>query len=155
MISEHPTRSPGNGGMTTPRSAARTQAFRSETPERSIGELISALTSETRSLVRDEIRLAQAELKANTAGIAPNAGRVGVGGALLHVSLLTFTATLVMLLATFMQPWIAGLIVTVLYAIVGLSMLKGGLRGLRKVSLTPKETIRTLQEDVQWAKEQI
>jgi hypothetical protein len=30
-----------------------------------------------------------------------------------------------------------------------------GLNALKKASLAPKETVRTLQEDVQWAKQQI
>jgi hypothetical protein len=155
MTAEYQTRSSGNGVLATARTDGRTQSFRSGQSERSIGELFSALSSETRSLVRDEIRLAQAELKANTAGIGANAGKIGLGGTLLHVSLLTFTAAVVMLLGTFVPLWVAGLIVSVLYAIIGFSMLNGGLRGLKKVSLMPKETIRTLQEDAQWAKQQI
>jgi hypothetical protein len=155
MIPEYQARSSGNGGLDAARSDRFTQPTRPGTPERSIGELFSQLANEMRSLVRDEVRLAQAELKSNAAGIGANAGKVGVGGALLHVSLLTFTAALVMLLGTFMPLWVAGLIVSVVYAIVGASMLKGGMRGLKKVSLTPKETIRTLQEDARWAKEQI
>jgi hypothetical protein len=37
---------------------------------------------------------------------------------------------------------------------IGFMMLKGGLKDLKRVEVTPQRTIQTLKDDVQWAKEQ-
>jgi dipeptide/tripeptide permease len=58
-------------------------------------------------------------------------------------------------LATVVAPWLAALIVAGALLVIAGVLAMIGLKALKKSSLAPKETVRTLQEDVQWAKQQI
>jgi len=50
------------------------------------------------------------------------------------------------------SPWISALIVGAVFAIGGFIAVKGGLSGLKRVDLTPRRTLETLKDDLQWAK---
>jgi uncharacterized membrane protein YqjE len=124
--------------------------------EQSMGELFKQLSDDMSKLVRQELKLAQAEMteKGKKAGIG--AGMFGAAGIVAMLALLTLTACLVAALATGMDVWLAALIVTVVYAAVG-----GGLAlmGKQRVSDAtppmPEQTIDSVKEDVEWAKTQL
>jgi uncharacterized membrane protein YqjE len=133
-------------------------AYRDEPPlrEQSMGELFKQLSDDMSTLVRQELRLAQAEMteKGKRAGIG--LGMFGVAGVIGFVALLTFTAFIVAALATGMDVWLAALIVTVVYAAVagGLAFL-GRERVAEATPAVPEQTMQTVKEDVQWAKTQL
>ena len=54
-----------------------------------------------------------------------------------------------------MPWWLAALIVGVIVAAVGGVMVQRGLAALKRVDLAPRQTMQTLKEDTQWAKEQM
>ena len=85
--------------------------------EQSMGELFKQLSDDMSKLVRQELKLAQAEMteKGKQAGIG--VGMFGAAAIVGMVALLTFTAFVVAALATGMDVWLAALIVTVVYAI--------------------------------------
>jgi MFS family permease len=123
--------------------------------ERPIGELVKDLTEQTSRLVRQEIKLAQAELSVKGkqagkgAGLLAGAAVVGLlaGGAL--------TAFLIALLDEWMPTWLAALIVTVLWAVVAAVLAKAGQNKLKEAGPpVPEQTVETLKEDVEWAKTQ-
>ena len=124
--------------------------------EQSMGELFKQLSDDMSTLVRQELKLAQAELteKGKKAGIG--VGMFGVAAIVAVVALLTFTACVVAALATGMDVWLAALIVTVIYAVAA-----GGLALIGKQKVTqatppvPEQTVETVKEDVQWAKTQL
>jgi ABC-type transport system involved in multi-copper enzyme maturation permease subunit len=58
-------------------------------------------------------------------------------------------------LSNVVAPWLAALIVAGAMLVIAGALAMIGLNALKKASLAPKETVRTLQEDVQWAKQQI
>lgn len=124
--------------------------------EQSMGDLFKSLSDEFSSLVRQELRLAQAEMteKGKRAGIG--IGMFGGAGLISVLALGTLTACLVALLATAMHVWIAALIVTAAYGALAAGL---GLSGRRQVSEAtppvPEQTTETLKEDVQWAKTQL
>lgn len=121
--------------------------------EEPTGALFKQLSEDLSTLVRQELRLAQAEMaeKSKKAGIG--IGMVGGAGLVSFLALQTLTACLVALLATAMDVWISALIITVLYAAVAAGL---GLSGKKQVSEAtppvPEQTTETLKEDVQWAK---
>jgi uncharacterized membrane protein YqjE len=121
-----------------------------------MGALFKQLSDELSTLVRQELRLAQAEMteKGKKAGLG--IGMYGGAGVVTFLALQTLTACLVALLATAMDVWIAALIITVVYA-AGAGVL--ALTGKKHVSETtppvPEQTVETLKEDVQWAKTQL
>lgn len=121
----------------------------------STGELMKQLSEQTSTLVRQEIDLAKAELteKGKAAGVG--GGMLGGAGIIAFVALLTFTAFLVMALDTAMPGWLAALIVTLVYgAIAGVLALKGRDKVKEGGPPVPEQTVETVKEDVQWAKDQ-
>jgi len=127
-----------------------------ELRDQSIGELLKHLSDQTATLVRQELDLAKAEmqLKGKRAGVG--LGMIGAGGVLALAAVGGLTATLILVLAEWMDAWIAALIVTLVYA-GGAAVLAQ--RGKEKVgeanSPVPEQTIETVKEDVQWAKSQV
>jgi uncharacterized membrane protein YqjE len=120
--------------------------------DQSIGELLKQLSEQTSTLVRQELELARAELtqqgkKAGTGlGLFGGAGLLGLGafGAL--------TATLILLLDTFMKAWLAALIVTVVYAAIAAVLALRGKTEIKQATPPVPQTIETVKEDAQWAK---
>src|SRR2546429_7949235 len=86
-----------------------------ELRDRPVGDLVKDLSEQTTTLVRKEIELAKAELalKGKRAGIG--AGMFGGAGLFGVFAFGALTACLILVLATAVAPWVAALIVTVLY----------------------------------------
>ena len=124
--------------------------------ERSIGELFGELTQDMTLLVRQEVQLARVELEQKASRIGSALGTVGTGGFIAYVGALALVAALILLLVEVagIQAWVSALIVGGILAIAGFVMLQGGLRRLKQTDLTPRRTVETLRDDVQWAKEQ-
>ncbi|HKO27232.1 MAG TPA: phage holin family protein [Solirubrobacteraceae bacterium] len=121
-----------------------------------MGELFKQLSEEMSTLVRQELRLAQAEMteKGKRAGIG--AGIFGGAGLIGVMALGTLTACVVAALAEAMDVWLAALIVTVVYAaIAGVLALQGRERIQQATPPVPEQTVETVKEDVQWAKTQL
>jgi uncharacterized membrane protein YqjE len=121
--------------------------------EQPVGEVVKQLSEDLSTLVRQELRLAQAELseKGKQAGVG--IGMVGAGGVAAMLALGALTACLIAALATAMETWLAALIVTVLYALVaGALALTGRTRVSEAAPAVPEQTVETVKEDVQWAK---
>lgn len=120
--------------------------------ERSIAELLGVLSNETATLVRQEMRLARAEMmekgkKAQAAAVSFSAT------ALLGIAaFLALTAAIIAGLSLLMDVWIAALAVAIVYGAIALVLVQAGKRQLHDVSVVPEQTVATVQEDVEWAK---
>ncbi|GAA3524520.1 membrane protein [Aeromicrobium flavum] len=115
----------------------------------STGELISKLTNELKTLVRDEMRLAQAEVsgKAKKAGVG--AGFIGVGGLLALYGLGVIITAIILALALVMDAWLAALIVgVVILVIAGVAALLGKNRVQDAGPPVPKGTVESVKADV-------
>ena len=120
--------------------------------ERPIGELVKELSSQTSALVRQEIELARAELQQKGKLAGKGVGMLGgaaVGGLL---ALGALTAALIALLDKAMATWVAALIVMALWAIVALVLAKAGQKALKSATPPAPQTVETVKEDIQWAK---
>jgi len=124
--------------------------------EQSFGTLLAELSSDISTLVRQEIELARVELTAKAKDAGKGIGMLA-GAAVAGLAVLgAFTAFLIALLAEWMPVWAAAIIVTVLYAIVAFVLLRRGQRQLKEaLPPKPEQTIETVKEDVQWAKNQM
>ena len=121
-----------------------------------MGELFKQLSNDLSTLVRQELRLAQAEMteKGKKAGFG--AGMVGGAGVIGLVALGTFSAFLIAALATAMDVWLAALIVTVIWAAVaGALALRGKQQMAQATPPVPEQTVETIKEDAQWARTQL
>ena len=121
-----------------------------------LGELFKKLSDDLSTLVRQELKLAQAEMteKGRKAGLG--VGMFGAAGIIGLLALTTLTACVVALLATAMDVWIAALIVTVVYgAAAGVLAITGKQRVSEATPPVPEQTVESVKEDVQWAKTQL
>ncbi|MFH7324506.1 phage holin family protein [Aeromicrobium sp. HA] len=117
--------------------------------EASTGELISRLTDELKTLVRDEMRLAQIEVssKAKRAGVG--AGIIGAGGLIALYGLGALIAAIIAALSLAMDVWIAALIVAVvLFVIAGVAALMGKNRVQEAGAPVPQATVESVKADV-------
>jgi uncharacterized membrane protein YqjE len=144
--------------MTTdesPQAAVAVDAERS-LREESMGTLFKQLSDELSTLVRQELRLAQAEMTEKGRQAGRGIGMFGGAGLITFLALQSLTACLVALLATAMDVWVAALIITVVYAIgAGVLALSGKQQVSEATPPVPEQTTETLKEDVQWAKTQL
>jgi hypothetical protein len=121
---------------------------------RSLGELFSELAQETSTLVRQEVNLAKTEMGDKASRAGRHVGVLAAGGALAYAGLLAILAGVIALLNDVMPLWVAALLVGIVVAIVGYIMVRRGLDVLKRDDFAPRETIETLKEDQQWAKDQ-
>jgi uncharacterized membrane protein YqjE len=121
--------------------------------ERSIGELLTQLSQETTTLVRQELELAKAELTEKGKEAGKGAGMFGGAGLLGLLAAGALTACIIAALDTGLPLWLAALIVAVVYgAIAGVLALQGRDRVKRATPPVPEQTIDSTKEDVAWAK---
>jgi uncharacterized membrane protein YqjE len=120
--------------------------------DRPIGELVKELSSQTSRLVRQEIELARAELQQK--GKLAGKGAAMLGGAAIAalLALGALTAGLIALLDREMATWVAALIVMAPWAVVALVLAKAGQKSLQKATPPAAQTVETVKEDIQWAK---
>lgn len=124
--------------------------------ERSIGELFAELARETSTLVSQEVTLAKTEMTQKASQVGRDVGFLAVGGAVAYAGFLALLAALIMGLATAgLDWWLSALIVGVVVAVVGYVLVQRGLEALKREDLAPRQTIETLKEDAEWAKDQV
>ena len=127
-----------------------------ELRDRPIGELLKELSTQTASLVRQELELAKAEMaeKGKRAGLG--AGMFGGAGLFGFLALAALTACVIAALATGMDVWLAALIVAAVYACIATVMALLGRQKTREaIPPAPEQAIESTKEDVQWAKTQV
>jgi len=116
-------------------------------------ELIKQLSEQSSQLIRQELELAKAELSEKGKAAGAGAGILGGAGVVALLALGAFTACLIALLSKGMDVWVAALIVTVIYAgIAGALALVGRDRVREGLPPAPEQTVNSVKEDVQWAR---
>jgi uncharacterized membrane protein YqjE len=125
-----------------------------EPQEPSVGELVQRASQQTADLVRQEIRLAQAEMREKGKHFGVGAGLVGGGGLVALYGIGVLLAAVVMLLATALEPWVAALIVAVVLLIVAAILALVGRKQVEQATPPlPEEAVASVQEDVRHIKE--
>jgi uncharacterized membrane protein YqjE len=119
-----------------------------------VGELVQQLSSQTASLVRKEIRLAQLELQAKGKRAGIGAGMFGGSGLTALYGLGALIAAAILGLATAMAAWLAALIVSVvLFAVAGVLALTGKQQVRQAPPPAPEAAIESVQTDIDEVKE--
>jgi hypothetical protein len=119
----------------------------------SVGQLISEVTSDLSALMRQELDLAKAEMKAEVAKAGRGAGMLGGAGYAGHLTLLFVSLTLMWWLGDVFDhiAW-GALVVALIWGIAAAVLFVTGRAQIRRVNPKPEQTVQTLKEDVQWAK---
>ncbi|MDP9233314.1 MAG: phage holin family protein [Actinomycetota bacterium] len=121
--------------------------------DHSIAELLRQLSQETATLVRQEMELAKAEVAQKGKKAGAGAAMFGGAGAAGLATLGAFTAFLILVLNTVMDAWLAALIVTLVYgAITAVLIMRGKEKVQEAGSPVPEQTVDTIKEDIEWAK---
>lgn len=126
----------------------------SSTDNPSTGQLVSRISEELSTLVRDELRLAQLEVttKAKKAGFG--AGLFGAAAIFAWFGVGALVAAAILGLATAIDAWLAAIIVGVaLFIIAGLASLIGKKEVSQATPPVPTEAIADVKKDIQTVKE--
>jgi MFS family permease len=118
-----------------------------------IADLLKRLSQQTADLVRQELELAKAEFSQKGRKAGQGAGMFGAAGATALAALGALTACLILALNHAVADWLAALIVAVAWAAVaGILALRGREKVQEAAPAVPEQTVETVKEDVQWAK---
>jgi xanthine/uracil permease len=128
--------------------------------ERSIGQLLKELRDETTTLLRQEVDLAKTEMGEKAARTGKSLGALAMGGGVAFLGALALLAAVVYGLTSILNQfmsvgvaiWLAPLIVGLVLASIGYSLVQKALATLKQESLTPQRTTQTLQENKEWLK---
>lgn len=141
--------------MTDPTAGATRATAPPPAPEdASTGQLIGQLTEQISRLVRDEARLAQAEVTQKAKRLGVGAGLFGGAGLFAFLGLAVLIAAAVLALALVFPGWLAALVVAVvLLAVAGVLALVGKKDVEKGTPPVPTEAIASTRTDIQTVKE--
>ncbi|MCW2742936.1 MAG: hypothetical protein JWR45_3358 [Blastococcus sp.] len=115
----------------------------------STGQLIGQLTEQLTRLVRDEARLAQAEVTQKAKRLGVGAGLFGGAGLFAVLGLAVLVAAAVLGLAHVLPDWLAALVVAVvLFAVAGVLALVGKKDVQQAAPPVPTQAIAGVQADI-------
>jgi hypothetical protein len=124
--------------------------------ERSLGELFADLARDMGTLVSQELALARTELTDKATRVGKDIAMLAVGGLVAYAGLLAIVAAVIVLIADRGVPlWVSALVVGLVVAGIGYLLVQRGLTALKHQDLSPRQTIQSIKEDAQWAKEQV
>jgi hypothetical protein len=123
--------------------------------ERSVGELFSKLTLGLSRMLRQEIALAKAEMSQKVSQGVKDVAFLIVGGFVVYGGFLALIAAAIAGLDYVVPLWLAALIVGVIVVGIGYAFVQKGISDLKHRSLKPEQTIETVKEGTEWAKQQI
>jgi hypothetical protein len=131
--------------------------------DRSLGDLLRDLSTETGDLLRKEVELAKAEMSEKAARVGKDVGAMALGGgmalvgslALLYAAIAGLTALLDTFLPLGVAVWLAPLIIGGALVFLGYGRITKALADLKETSLAPRQTTQSLQENKQWLKAKI
>ena len=126
-----------------------TTRFERTGDEQSIGELVQAMSQQTATLVRQELRLATVELQDKGKRAGQGAGMFGGAGLVALYGLGALIAAAIIGLGTLLEPWIAAIIVgAVLLAVAGILALSGKRKVDEATPPLPEQALESTKRDV-------
>ncbi len=128
--------------------------------DRSMAQLIRDLADEGSELLRQELALAKAEMQEKVDTFQSATITMATGGALIFAALLAFlwalntglTALFAQWMSIDVAIWLAPVVMAVVLAAIGFSMVKAGQSMMEDEDLTPERTRESLKRDRRWAR---
>lgn len=122
---------------------------------RSIPEVLQDIVGNLQEIIRSEFRLAKTELKEDASRAAKPIATFGMGLVFGFYAIGFLLLSSVYGLSTVMAGWLAALLVGTILAIFAIALMSSSGKKLKLVNPTPDKTIRSFEENVQWAKHPI
>jgi hypothetical protein len=117
-----------------------------------VGQLMGEIAADVSTLMRQEVELAKAEIKAEATKAGKGAGMLGGAAYAGHMVLLFGTLACVFAVGSQIGLGWAALIFTCVWGVIAAVLAMRGRDQLRRVNPKPKRTVQTLKEDAQWAR---
>jgi hypothetical protein len=134
--------------------AEDTNTYQRADEDKPIGELVRQLTEQSSTLIRQELRLATAELQEKGRHAGKGAGMFGGAGLVALYGVGALIAAAIVGLGTLIEPWIAALIVgVVLLVIAGIVALLGKKQVEQATPPKPEQAMGSVQQDIDTVKE--
>jgi hypothetical protein len=119
---------------------------RPDVSDASVGELLGNVSRDLSTLMRQELELAKAEVRAEASKAGKGAAMFGGAGFAGYMVLLFLSFALWWGLANVMDQGLAALIVAVLWAIAAAVLYANGRRSFRETHPKPERTVETLKQ---------
>jgi fatty acid desaturase len=120
-----------------------------EAVERTLGQLVADATHDISSIVRSEVALAKAEMRADAKRAGTGAGMFAAAGIFAFLALiLLLIAAAYGLVAAGLAPWAAFLIVAGVLLLVGVILVLVGKHNIDSLKGKPERAIRSTQETI-------
>jgi hypothetical protein len=127
--------------------------FRRPEQDKPLGELVQDLSRQTSTLIRQEMRLAQAELTEKGRHAGKGAGMFGGAGVVALYGVGALVAAAILGLATVLEPWIAAAAIGVgLLLVAGILALTGKKELDEAGPPKPEQAIESVQRDIDTVK---
>jgi membrane protein len=127
--------------------------FRRTEQDRPLGELVQDLSRQTSTLIRQEMRLAQAELTEKGRHAGKGAGMFGGAGLVALYGVGALIAAAILGLATVLEPWIAAAAIGAGFLLVAGILALTGKKELEEAGPPkPEQTIDSVQRDIETVK---
>ncbi|MFF3286536.1 phage holin family protein [Streptomyces sp. NPDC003023] len=124
------------------------------TPDESVGDLVSRASQQISELVREEMRLATAEMSEKGKRLGAGGGLFGGAGLIAALALQALTATAIIALALVLPWWAAALIVTAVLFVIAAVLAAAGRKNIRQATPPkPEQAIESVGRDVREIKE--
>ena len=121
--------------------------------QRSLSALMGHVLGDVSRIVQAELRLARTE-------VGEQARKAGKAGGLFGSAAVTgllaagcFVTACIAALALLMAVWLAAIIVGIALSIAAAGAYAAGRKRLQEVDVVPQQTVRTVREDIEWAKQ--
>lgn len=123
--------------------------------DQSLKSLLRDLIDEVGRLIRQELRLAQAEASEKVTQVQTGAVSIVAGLLIAFSALLILLQALVIALANVVPAWLAAVIVGVVLALIAFALIQQGQSSLRASSLRPERTMKSVTESKDMVMEKV
>jgi uncharacterized membrane protein YqjE len=123
--------------------------------QRTVPEVLTDIVGNLEMIVRAEFRLAKTELKEDADKALRPAEGLGISLALGFYALGCLVLSGIYGLTLLIAPWLAALTVGVALGLVAVVVAIPNWKTLRELGITPTKTVKNMEDNLQWAKEQI
>ncbi len=117
--------------------------------ERTLGQLVADATHDISSIMRSELALAKAEMKADAKKAGLGAGMFAAAGTLVFLALILLLISAAYgLVAAGLAPWAAFLIVAGVLLVIGVILVLAGKRSIDSLQGKPERAIKSTQDTI-------
>lgn len=127
----------------------------SEDENYSLGDLVTGVTNDLATLMRQEIQLARAETMEKVSQTTRSVVWIAAGGMVAYAGAIGLLIAVIVGLAAFIPLWASAAIVGLVVIVVGYVLIENGRNQLKNMSAMPEKTIASLQEDAALVKEKV